>query len=128
MKKGLGFIFLVILLIVIGSFIIYIIASKQDLQKDKFNIKSGDVLTFDEYDTKVTVLHIASTLCKNKEKCFEEGEIEVSLKVEFNDEITNYTLKSKSHPQERIKNSNNYVLLSYKDQQIVIEIKNKTEI
>ena len=76
----------------------------------------------------MTVLHVASTLCDGKKDCYDEGEVEVSLKVEFNDEKTNYTLKSKTHPQERIKNSNNYIILSYKDKEINIEIKNKTEI
>ncbi len=128
MKKNISFIVLVILLLLISGFIIFIITSKQDMQGKTFNIKSGDVLEFPEYETTVTVLHVASTLCKDEKKCFDTGEVEVSCKVKFNDEETSYTLKSKTNNQERIKNSNNYLLLSYKDNIITIEVKNKTEI
>ena len=129
MKKNIGLIILIVILAIISLFITFIIVSNRDIHKQSFNITQGDVLKFDDYDTKVTVMHVASTLCrKNKGECFDEGEVEVSLKVKFNDEETNYTLKSKSHPQERIKNSNNYLLLSYKEDKIIIEVKNKTEI
>ena len=128
MRKNIGLVFLIIILIVIGALITYIVISKHNMHSKEFNIKNGEVLEFKEYETKVTVLHIASTLCSNKEKCIDDGEVEVSLKVDFNNETTNYTLKSKSHCQERIKNSNNYLIFSYKDGKIIIDVKNKTEI
>lgn len=127
MKKNIGLIMLIVIMIVIGALITFTIISKQKMNNKKFNIKNGEILEFAEYETKVTVLHVASTLCGDKKKCIDEGEIEVSLRVDFNGELTNYTLKSKNHPQERIKNSNNYVILSYKDEKITIEVKNKTE-
>ena len=127
MKKNLGLIILIVILVIIGALITFTIISKQEIGNKKFNIKNGDVLEFEEYETKVTVLHVASTICQDKKKCIDDGEIEVSLKVEFNDETTNYTLKSKNHPQERIKNSNNYIILTYNDEKIIIDIKNKTE-
>lgn len=128
MKKNIGFIILSIVLLIIFGFIVFIIVSKQNINKQTFNIKVGDVLTFDDYDTEVTVMHIASTLCKSNEKCFDEGEIELSLKVAFDDEVSNYTLKTKSNPKVRIKNSNNYLMINYKDDKISIDVKNKTEI
>lgn len=127
MKKNIGLIILIIILVIISILITFTIISKQKVSNKKFNIKNGDVLEFKEYETKVTVLHVASTICQDKKKCIDDGEIEVSLKVEFNDETTNYTLKSKNHPQERIKNSNNYIILTYNDEKIIIDIKNKTE-
>ena len=127
MKKNIGLILLIIVMALISILIVFTIVSKQKMSNKKFNIKNGDVLEFKEYETKVTVLHVASTLCNDKENCIEDGEIEASLRVDFNNETTNYTLKSKSNPQERIKNSNNYLILSYKDEKIIIEVKNKTE-
>lgn len=128
MKKNLGLIILIVILLIIGFLITFIVISKQKIGRTEFNIKSGDVLEFADYETKVTILHIADTLCKDKKKCFDDGEVEVSLKVDFNGETSNYTLKSKHNTQERIKNSNNYIILSYKDNQIIVDIKNKTEI
>ena len=127
MKKGIntGFIILIIILFIITAFLAYIVISKQNVKKSNFNIKVGDILTFEDYDTKITILNIASTLCEN---CLVSGEIEVSLKVEYNEEITNYTLKSETKKLVKIKNSNNYIILNYDNNKILIDIKDRKEI
>ena len=109
MKKNLGLIILIGLMVVITVFLSYIVVSKQNInKKNEFNISKGEVIKFDKYDIEVTVLNVASTLCENKDTCISPGEIEVSLKVDYNDNIINYTLKTTSNPVERIKKSNYY--------------------
>ena len=127
MKKdiNIGLIILIIILFIISIFLTYIVISKQNINKNSFNLKVGDVINFDEYETKITILNIASTICDN---CIVSGEIEVSVQVEYNDEITNYTLKSKTKNIVKIKNSNNYLILNYDDNKINIDIKNRKEI
>ena len=127
MKKdiNIGLIILIIILLIISIFLTYIVISKQNINKNSFNLKVGDVLNFDEYETKITILNIASTICDN---CIVSGEIEVSVQVEYNDEITYYTLKSKTKNIAKIKNSNNYLILNYDDNKINIDIKNRKEI
>ena len=127
MKKdiNIGLIILIIILFIISIFLTYIVISKQNINKNSFNLKVGDVINFDEYETKITILNIASTICDN---CIVSGEIEVSVQVECNDEITYYTLKSKTKNIVKIKNSNNYLILNYDDNKINIDIKNRKEI
>lgn len=125
--KKIGYIILAIVLLSITALIGYIIITKQNINTDEFNIKRGDVLNFEKYDTKVKVLNVASTLCK-EEKCSLPGEVEVSVEVTYDDTISSYTLKSTSHNNERIKNSNNYIFFYYKDDKLSIEIKDKSEI
>ena len=127
MKQNIGKLILIFVLAIITALISYIIVSKQHLEKETFNIKVGDVLEFNTYDTKVKVLNIASTLCNNKD-CFDPGEVELSLRVDYNGEISNYVLKTTSNPSQRIKNSNNYIVISLDNKDIKISIKDKTEI
>ena len=125
--KRLGYIILAIVLLAITGLIVYIIATKQKINTDEFNIKRGDVLTFEKYNTEVKILNVASTLCK-EENCNLSGEIEISVEVTYDDMMSTYTLKSVSKNSERIKNSNNYIFLYYENDKIRIEIKDKNEI
>lgn len=126
MKINLSKVLLIIVFLLIFSLIIFIIFSKQNLPKESFNIKKGDILNFDD-NIKIEVLNISSTICK-KDNCDLDGEIEVSLKVNNNNEISNYTLKSKTNNKERIINSNYYILLNYDNEEITIDVKDKSKI
>ena len=128
MKKGLSYVILVIVLIIMAVFLAYIVISKQNISKQEFNIKAGDVLNFAEYDTQITILNVASTLCQDKNKCYDEGEVEVSLRAEYALEKSSYTLKSKTNPIQRIQNSNNYIILNFENNKIEISIKDRNEI
>lgn len=125
MKKNIGFIVLIILMMGIASFLAYIVVSKQDVSKQKFNLVKGDVIEFKEYDIKATILNVASTLCDKKDTCISPGEIEVSVKVEYNDAVSYYTLKTVNNPEERIKKSNYYINLKYEDKKLELNIREK---
>ena len=127
MKKNIGLIILIIVMCIIAMFLAYIVVSKQHIHRDTFNLKTGDVLKFDEYNTNVTILNVANTLCTNKDKCIDKGEVEVSVKVEYNNETSNYVLKSTTKPKELIKNSNNYIKLIYENDKLEIIVKDKRE-
>lgn len=127
MKNKIGYIIFGIIAFAIAGLLIYIIVSKHNISSEEFNIKKGDTLTFENYNAEVKILNIASTLCK-KEKCKLKGEVEVSLEVTDNGNKSSYTLKSSTDNKKRIKNSNNYVILEYKDDKINIEIKDKNEL
>lgn len=122
MKKSIGLIILIFIMCAIASLLAYTVISKQNLNKEEFNLKKGEVLKFAKYNTEVKILNIAS-LESDKKKV-----IEVSLEVDYNGEVTKYTLKSPSDKSKRIKNSNNYVILDYKDDKISIDVKDKNEI
>ena len=125
MKNKLSMIILIVLLVGITAFLAFIVISKQNVSKVEFNIKKGDVIKFEEDDIEITVLNVASTLCKNKDTCISEGEIEVSIKVNYNDNISYYALKTISNPEERIINSNYFVNLKYQDEKLEIDIREK---
>jgi len=127
MKEKIGIILLILVLVIIGVFLGFIVISKQNLPKENFNIKKGDIINFDEKDVTLTVLNVASTIC-NKKECFSEGEIEVSLKVLYNNETTYYTLKNISNKNARIENSNYYIVLKYLDEKIILDVVDKNEI
>ncbi|MBE6148341.1 MAG: hypothetical protein E7167_02465 [Firmicutes bacterium] len=122
MKKNLGIIILVFLLVVITAFLAYIIVSKQHTPKQVFNIKKGDVIEFAEYNINATILNVASTLCDNKDTCVSPGEIEVSVKIDYEGNISNYKLQSVNNPEQRIKKSNYYLTLSYEEDKILLDI------
>jgi hypothetical protein len=92
---------------------------------NKFNIKEGEIIEFEEQDVKATVLNIASTLCEKKDTCISPGEVEMSVRVEYNNNITNYTLKTVNNPEVRIKNSNYFIKLSYVDKKLELTIREK---
>ena len=125
MKKNIGMILLIILLIVITAFLSYIVVSKQNLSKETFNLQKGAVIKFEEYDITATILNIASTLCDNKDTCISPGEVEVSVKIEYNGNVTNYTLKTVNNSEERIKKSNYYLNLKYEDKTLSLDITEK---
>lgn len=125
MKKNIGMIILIILLVIITAFISYIVVSKQHVTTRTFNLKRGDVLTFEEYDIKATILNVASTLCSNKDTCISEGEIEVSLSIDYNDNVSNYVLKTVNNPHERIEKSNYYLNLKYEEEKLILEVTEK---
>lgn len=125
MKKNIGLILLIAVLAIIAGFLAYVVVSKQHVNKQSFNIAKGDVIDFEEYEITATILNVASTLCENKDTCISPGEIEVSIRIEYNDNITNYTLKTVSNPQERIKKSNYYLNLSYEDNKLDLVVTEK---
>lgn len=122
MKKNLSLIILIGLLVVITAFLAYIVVSKQHAPKQVFNLQKGDVIEFEEYDITATILNVASTLCDNKDTCISPGEVEVSVKIDYNGNITNYTMQTVSNPEERIKKSNYYLTLSYKEEKLELNI------
>lgn len=125
MKKNIGLIILIAILVVITAFLSYIVVSKQHSPKPVFNLQKGDVIKFDEYDITATILNVASTLCDNKDTCVSPGEVEVSVRIDYNNEITNYTLQTVSNPRERIEKSNYYLSISYDNKEITLNIKEK---
>lgn len=122
MKKNIGLIILIMFMAIIACFLAYVIVSKQNISQQEFNIKKGDVIMFENFDVKATILNVASTLCKNKATCIKEGEVEVSVQIDYADNISNYTLKSKTNSEERIKLSNYYLSLEYKDNELTLEV------
>ena len=127
MKKNLSYVILGVIFIIVSITLINIVINKRPIKKE-YNVKVGDVLDYEEYDTKVTILNIADILCQNKDKCSNEKEIEVSVKIEYFDKSSNYILRSKSNPILKIENSNNYVTLNYENNKIDIKIKDRYEI
>lgn len=126
MKKNLGLIILIAILVLITAFLAYTVISKQDINKNKkFNIVEGQVIKFDQDNITARILNIASTLCDNKDTCIDPGEIEVSIQIDYNDSITNYTLKSNTKSQERIKKSNYYINLKYENERLELFITEK---
>ena len=125
MKKNLGMIILIAILMIITSFLAYVVVSKQNAPKQTFNLRKGDVIEFDEYNIEATILNVASTLCEDKDTCISPGEIEVSVKINYEGKISNYTLKSVSNPKERIVKSNYYISVKYEDKKIILDINEK---
>ncbi|MBQ6841559.1 MAG: hypothetical protein IJO63_05570 [Bacilli bacterium] len=125
MKKKLGMIILIVLLVIITVFLAFVVISKQNDTKPEFNIKKGDVIKFEEDDIEITVLNVASTLCDNKDTCISEGEVEVSIRVDYDGNISSYALKSVNNPEERIKNSNYFVNLKHEEGKLEINIREK---
>ena len=127
MKKSVSYIILAIIIFVILISLVYIVVDKRPVKRE-YNLKVGDVLNFDDYDTKVTILNIASIICQNKDKCSNDKEVEVSVRVECFDTSSSYVLRSKSNPIVKIKNSNNYVILNYESDKIEIKIQDYNDI
>ncbi|MBE6155956.1 MAG: hypothetical protein E7164_04285 [Firmicutes bacterium] len=125
MKKNLGLIILITVLALISVFLVFIVISKHNISGQTFNLKEGDVVNFDEYGITATILNIGSTLCDNKDTCISKGEVEVSIKVEYNENITNYTLQTVSNPEERIKKSNYYITLTYDNEKLALNVTEK---
>jgi len=125
MKKNLGLIILIALMCGIAAFLAYVVVSKQNVSKTEFNLSKGEVIEFKEYDIKATVLNVASTLCDKKDTCISPGEVEVSVKVEYNDNVSYYTLKTVNNPEERIKKSNYYINLKYEDKKLSLNVREK---
>lgn len=127
MKKNIGMIVLGIVIVGILGLIIYTIFIKDKAEEKKYNIVEGQVIDFKDYDLDVTVLNIAEINClKGDKKCKEQ--IEVLLSVNYNDQKTYYNLKSIDENKSLIKNSNYYIILDYKDDNISIDIKDKKEL
>lgn len=126
MKKNIGLIILISLMVVITAFLSYIVVSKQNVNdKNKFNLVKGDVIEFKEYDITATVLNVASTLCENKDTCISAGEVEVSVRINYNGNDTNYVLKTVSNPEQRIKKSNYYINITYEDKNLKLNVREK---
>lgn len=125
MKKNIGLIILIVLLVGITAFLSYIIVSKQNQATQTFNLQEGDVVNFDEYGIKATILNVASTLCDNKDTCISEGEIEVSVKIDYEGNVSSYTLKTVKNPSSRIEKSNYYISLKYEEEKLILEVTEK---
>ena len=126
MKKNIGFIILIVLMCGITAFLAFIVVSKQGINNNnKFNYKEGQVLKFEDGEIKAKILNIASTLCDNKDTCISPGEIELSVQIEYKENITNYTLKTVSNSTERIKKSNYYLNLTYEDKKLNLDVTEK---
>lgn len=126
MKKNITKILLIIICVIILALIIFIVVDKHSTNNTEYNIKKGDILKFED-NIQIKVLKVSSTI-KDNNKYNLSGEIEVSLKVNNDGEISNYTLSSITNNKERIINSNYYITLDYSDNKIEIDVKDKSEI
>ena len=130
MKRKLPYIILGLCLLMITSLIVFIIVTKQDVRKNKsgFNYEIGETLKFPDFETEVEILNIASNICPENETCFYESEVEMSVKVTYNNEQTFYTLKTYKNPLIRIENSNNYLYITNIDEKLELVIKDRKDL
>lgn len=118
MKKNISVVLFIIVIVLIGFLIGKALFNSRPNKIYDYNYKKGDVLNIDDFE--ITILNIAENKCNRNEKC--DKEIEVSIKVKYDDIYTYYTLQSYHKPESIINNTAYKIKLTFVNDQIKFEI------